>query len=198
MTRKSYALWMLMGLTACGQEAPEDTEVETVEAEGSDEGDDESGEGDEVADHEAHDEEGDHEEPEDDSAEESGELVVESDDLILDEETRARVAPDSRGVAHILFRYRGAERAEGVTRAKSEAETLARQAYERVQGEDFGAVAAELSDDTANKDHGGEMGVIEHGLLPEPIDDALFSMEIGEVRGPIESPLGYHVLRRTE
>ncbi|MFK8001629.1 MAG: peptidylprolyl isomerase [Polyangiales bacterium] len=197
MTR-TLSILLLSGLLfswGCGGEEEDTDEAESVEVEPSDDGDEseDSEDEDEVADN--------LEDEEVDTGEEElgGELSVESDELILDEETRARVAPEQRGLAHILFRYQGAERAEGVTRAKPAAEALARQALERVQGdEDFGAVAAEMSDDTANKDHGGIMGLLEQGLLPEPLDDALFAMEVGEVRGPVESPLGYHVLTRTE
>lgn len=200
MTR-TLSILLLSGLLLCwGCGGEEDTEeTESVEVEASEDGEEE-GEGDEEGES-AEAAEGEADEADDEYAadEEHGELSVESDELILDEETRARVAPEQRGLAHILFRYQGAERAEGVTRAKDAAEALARQALERVQGdEDFGAVAAEMSDDGANKDHGGIMGLLEQGLLPEPLDDALFAMEVGEVRGPVESPLGYHVLTRTE
>ena len=186
-----------LALGACGgEEAEEVEEVEEVEVSDDEtdpghEDDDlihEEGETDEE--HAVHDT---HPRPDD------GELFVESEELILDDETRARVAPERRGLAHILIRYRGAERAEGVSRSKSDAETLAQQVLARAQDEDedFGALAAELSDDSANKDHGGDMGALEQGLLPEALDEALFAMEVGEVRGPIESPLGYHVLTRT-
>lgn len=201
MTR-TLSILLLSGLLlcwGCGGEEEDTEEAESVEVEPSEEAEageeGEEGEGDQSEDEE----DDEHAEHDTDVPPAEGQLHVGSDELVLDEATRARVAPEQRGLAHILFRYRGAERAEGVTRAKEAAEALARQAHERVQGgEDFGAVAAEMSDDSANKDHGGIMGLLEQGLLPEPLDDALFAMEVGEVRGPIESPLGYHVLTRTE
>lgn len=201
MTR-TLSILLVSGLLlcwGCGGEEEDTEEAESVEVEPSEEGEDgEEGEGEE-SEHEEGEEDDEHAEHDTDVPPAEGQLHVGSDELVLDEATRARVAPEQRGLAHILFRYRGAERAEGVTRAKEAAEALARQAHERVQGgEEFGAVAAEMSDDSANKDHGGIMGLLEQGLLPEPLDDALFAMEVGEVRGPVESPLGYHVLTRTE
>ncbi|MFT5356045.1 MAG: peptidyl-prolyl cis-trans isomerase D [Polyangiales bacterium] len=181
----------------CGAEEDPD-ETENVEIEPSDEGESEEHEHDDL---EHRDDETDEEHAEHDThvPPAEGELYVESEELILDDETTARVAAEQRGLAHILFRYRGAERAEGVTRTKEAAEALAREALERVQGDEgFGAVAADVSDDGANNEHGGVMGLLEQGLLPEPLDDALFAMEVGEVRGPVESALGYHVLTRTE
>lgn len=203
MTR-SLSILLLSGLLlswGCGGEEEDSDEAESVEVEPSDEGEEEGEHAHDDDDLEHREGETDEEHAEHDThvPPAEGELYVESEELILDEETRARVAPEQRGLAHILFRYRGADRADGVTRTKEAAEALARQALERVQGdEEFGAVASEMSDDSANKDHGGIMGLLEEGLLPEPLDAALFNMEIGEVRGPIESPLGYHVLSRTE
>lgn len=198
MTRWSLTLCLALCFAfapACGGEqatsgedeaAESDESQETSEEESGDESaEDESEEGDELAD--------------DLEDEESSELAVGVAELALDEETTARVAAERRSIAHILVRYRGAERApSSVTRSQEEAEARAREVLARVGDEDFAAVALEMSDDTANADHGGEMGSLERGLLPEALDDALFSMEIEEVRGPIESPLGFHVIRRMQ
>lgn len=174
----------LVFLLACGGEESE------AEEEGSEEEASEEESGDEASEDEATDESDDESEPD--------ELAVVGD-LALDQETTARVAPDQRGLAHILVRYRGAERApSSITRSKSDAEARAREALTRAQDGDFGAVAAEMSDDDANAESGGDMGGLERGLLPEALDDALFSMEVGEIRGPLESPFGYHVIRRTQ
>lgn len=173
----------LVLLLACGGEQ---SEVETTEEEVS--------ENDESV------EESEESEDSDEAAEEGpDELAVGVGDLALDEETNAQVAaPERRGLAHILVRYRGADRAtSSVTRSKSDAETRANEALSRAREGDFGAVATEMSDDDANAESGGDMGALERGLLPEALDDALFSMEVGEVGGPIESPFGYHVIRRT-
>ena len=42
---------------------------------------------------------------------------------------------------------------------------------------------------------GGEMGVFERGQLPAELEAAAFSLPVGGTSEPIESPLGYHVLR---
>ncbi len=176
------AMCGLMLLLACGGE---ESEVEATEEEVSE--NDESVEA-----------SGEESDDGDEAAEEDPDELMVGGDLALDEETTAQGAPERRGLAHILVRYRGGERTpSSVTRSKADAETRANQALSRAQEEDFGAVAAEMSDDDANAESGGGMGSLERGLLPEALDDALFSMEVGEIRGPIESPFGYHVIRRT-
>ncbi|MEM9067620.1 MAG: peptidylprolyl isomerase [Myxococcota bacterium] len=180
-------------LVACGGEE-EASEAEESTEETSSEGEESEGE-------ESEGEESEDELDEEAEAdEESLDLDINAEEHALDEETTERVAPERRGIAHILVRYRGGDRTpSSVTRSKEDAEARAQEILERVNGgADFSDVASEMSDDEANKDHGGEMGTLERGLLPAPLDGALFEMEVGDVRGPIETPLGYHVVRRTE
>lgn len=42
---------------------------------------------------------------------------------------------------------------------------------------------------------GGNLGWVERGKLSEPLDEAVFAMEPGEVKGIIESPLGYYLVK---
>ncbi|HJK94376.1 MAG TPA: peptidylprolyl isomerase [Polyangiaceae bacterium LLY-WYZ-15_(1-7)] len=191
MRLRSVTLALALGLAgACGGGEEDEATSEEEAAEGEAEG--EASEGEEGA------EEGDGEDeaPADPDA---LELDVEVEELAPPEDAERRVAPEQRGIAHVLVRFRGAERAPAsVRRSKEEAEARAREALERIEGgETLAAVAAEMSDDDANKDHGGDMGTLPHGLLPGPVDTALFEMEVDEVRGPIESPFGYHVIQRT-
>lgn len=193
MRLRSLTLALALGLSgACGGGEEEAATSEEEAAEGEAEGEaSEGGEGDEGEDTDLEDEA-----PADPDA---LELDVEVEELAPPEDAEQRVAPEQRGIAHVLVRFRGAERAPAsVRRSKEDAEARAREALERIEGgETLAAVAAEMSDDDANKDHGGDMGTLPHGLLPGPVDTALFEMEVDEVRGPIESPFGYHVIQRT-
>lgn len=183
------AMSLLLAFGCGGEEESAESEESSEETSESDESsENEDGEEDEEEDLDV--------EPDEDELD----LSVDIEEHALDEETTERVAAETRGIAHILVRYRGASRAPGeIRRSQTDAEARANEALTRVNGgEDFAAVAADMSDDLANKDHGGDMGRLEHGLLPDALDQALFAMEVGEVRGPIETPLGYHVIKRTE
>lgn len=63
-------------------------------------------------------------------------------------------------------------------------------------GEDFGAVAEEVSNDPGSAANGGSLGEAPRGSYVEPFSDAIYSedTEIGEVVGPVESQFGFHVL----
>ncbi|MCP4303829.1 MAG: hypothetical protein GY788_02905 [bacterium] len=68
-------------------------------------------------------------------------------------------------------------------------------------GEDFAAVAIEVSIDTGSGAAGGELGCTVPSSYVESFADATMTAEIGEVVGPVESQFGFHLIRvdsRTE
>ncbi len=68
----------------------------------------------------------------------------------------------------------------------------------RQPGADFEALARANSQDPGSSDSGGDLGWVEQGAMVKPFEDALFSMEAGEVRGPVQTDFGYHVLKLRE
>ncbi len=104
------------------------------------------------------------------------------------EENKARYTqPGRRHARHILIE---AGKDEEAARAK------AQRAYERAKaGEDFASLARELSDDTGSKASGGDLGDAERGDFVGPFGDALWSMKPGEIRGPVKTEFGWHVIK---
>lgn len=92
---------------------------------------------------------------------------------------------EEREASHILIEGDGAE-------ARAEAESV----LKRIQaGEDFAAVAREVSDDPVSAEEGGSLGLIQRGQLEGPFEDALFAMQEGEITGPVQSDFGFHIIR---
>ena len=80
-----------------------------------------------------------------------------------------------------------------------EAEARASEIISRLEsGEQFEALAAELSEDAGTSGQGGDLGWVSRGLLLGPFEDALYAMELGEVQGPIKTNFGYHIIRLDE
>jgi len=76
------------------------------------------------------------------------------------------------------------------------AEQRAMEALDRVRGgEDFAAVAAEVSEDGGTKAAGGDLGWVGRGTLVGAFEDALFNMAQGEIVGPVETEFGFHIIR---
>lgn len=77
--------------------------------------------------------------------------------------------------------------------ARSRAEELRKEIVEG--GKDFAAVARERSEDPGTKAAGGELGWVERGSLEPALADAMFALAPGSVSEPIETKLGFHVVK---
>ncbi|KAF0124565.1 MAG: peptidyl-prolyl cis-trans isomerase D [Elusimicrobia bacterium] len=65
-------------------------------------------------------------------------------------------------------------------------------------GTDFEELAEKESDDQESARKGGDLGYVFKGWLPDPVEEAAFSMRVGDNSGPVESPFGWHILRLEE
>src|SRR5438067_1443844 len=78
------------------------------------------------------------------------------------------------------------------------------QAYEqdlRTQakaGKDFGDLAKQYSQDPGSAKNGGDLGWAERSSFVAPFADALFGMHVGEIKGPVKTQFGYHIIRLDE
>lgn len=81
----------------------------------------------------------------------------------------------------------------------TEDEASAQEAKERIEsGEDFAAVAGDLSSDPGSAQNGGDLGPLRQGETVPEFDEAIFSAPVGEVVGPVQSDFGFHVIEVTE
>ena len=65
-------------------------------------------------------------------------------------------------------------------------------------GEDFAALAGEFSQDPGTATQGGDLGSFRRGQMVPAFDSAAFSLEPGEVSGPVRTGFGVHILRVDE
>ncbi|MBM4217772.1 MAG: hypothetical protein FJ178_08020, partial [Gammaproteobacteria bacterium] len=112
----------------------------------------------------------------------SGQVVVaESDLLDLYAKNKDRyVDPERRRVRHILLA------------TKKEANDVLAQLK---GGSDFAALAMRLSKDTGSASSGGDLGFSEKSAFVVPFAEAVFAMKEGELRGPVKTEFGFHVVR---
>jgi peptidyl-prolyl cis-trans isomerase D len=98
--------------------------------------------------------------------------------------------PERRRARHILI-----ESGKDDAAAKAKAEEIA----EKIRaGGDFAALAREFSQDPGSAKQGGELGWASRGMYVGPFEEALFSMKAGELRGPVKTQFGYHVIQLEE
>jgi len=85
---------------------------------------------------------------------------------------------------------------DGADRAVvAEKQALANKILERAKTEDFAKLAREVSDDAATRAEGGDLGFFGRDMLPKPIEELVFAMKPGEVRGPVRADRGFHVIK---
>jgi len=65
-------------------------------------------------------------------------------------------------------------------------------------GEDFAALAAELSEDPISKEQGGDLGFTAGDIFPEAFEAALASLTTGEVSDIVETDAGLHIIKLLE
>jgi peptidyl-prolyl cis-trans isomerase D len=97
--------------------------------------------------------------------------------------------------AHVLVKTDQNATAEKDAEALKKAQAVLARAR---KGEDFAALARQTSDDPGSKDKGGDLGTFARGQMVKPFEDAAFSMAPGEIRGPVKSDFGYHVIKLLE
>lgn len=64
-------------------------------------------------------------------------------------------------------------------------------------GEDFGKVARSVSIGP-EAERGGDVGFFERGMMPEAIDQVVFSLPVGKLSGVVRSPYGFHIFKVLE
>lgn len=108
--------------------------------------------------------------------------------------------PEMAAASHILIAYQGAMRAAPTTtRTKDEAKKRAEEVLARAKkGEDFAKLADEVSDDPTAKINHGSLGRFPRDRMIKQFSDATFSIKPGELSGVIETPFGFHIIKRTE
>jgi foldase protein PrsA len=62
-------------------------------------------------------------------------------------------------------------------------------------GEDFAELAKEYSIDEANKNYGGDLGIVKRGEMVPEFEEAAFSMEAGSISEPVKTQFGYHIIK---
>jgi peptidyl-prolyl cis-trans isomerase D len=62
----------------------------------------------------------------------------------------------------------------------------------------FAAVAKERSADPGSAAQGGDLGFFDRGSMVKPFADAAFEMKKGEIRGPVQSEFGLHIIQLTD
>lgn len=120
--------------------------------------------------------------------------VVGEDEVKAEYERRIAsfAVPEQVTAAHILIRVDPTKGPEGETAARAKAEKIAAEAK---AGGDFTKLARENTEDPSGKTSGGQLPPFGRGQMAPEFEEAAFSMQPGEVRGPVKTQFGFHVIK---
>lgn len=101
---------------------------------------------------------------------------------------------------HVLVAFKGAKNAPAtVKRSKDEAKKRAEEVAKKAKaGDDFTALVKEYSDDAATLDRLGSVGKFKADGMVKPFSDAAFALKVDGVSDPVETPFGFHVIKRNQ
>lgn len=86
-------------------------------------------------------------------------------------------------------------RASAAQIAAKRAEAAKLFAAAKAKGADFAALAKKHSNDSVTRGDGGDLGYFGKGTLPPAVEDVVFAMKKGEIRGPLRTERGFHVIQ---
>lgn len=101
--------------------------------------------------------------------------------------------PEQRSASHILIAVD--KSADAASKARARAKAIALTAELQKMPTRFAEVARKESQDPGSAAQNGSLGSFARGAMVKPFDDAVFSMKTGEIRGPVESEFGFHIIR---
>jgi peptidyl-prolyl cis-trans isomerase D len=100
--------------------------------------------------------------------------------------------PEQVRARHILLKVDDKRNAE-------DAEKQIAAIRKRIEGgEDFAAVAQQVSEDPASATRGGELGFFGRGQMVGEFEQAAFATQPGQLAGPVKTSFGYHLIQVEE
>jgi peptidyl-prolyl cis-trans isomerase D len=97
---------------------------------------------------------------------------------------------EERQASHILIKPQTDE-----AEARAKAEQLYQQALQNPEA--FPKLANEHSQDPGSAAKGGDLGYFGKGVMAKPFENAVFAMKVGEIKGPVQTDFGFHIIKLT-
>lgn len=120
-------------------------------------------------------------------------LNIDDRALALVQRTGTEEGEEEVEASHILVCFSGAQNCNSIY-TREEALSLATELYNRANASNFASLASEFSTDRVSAEDGGSLGFITRGAIVPAFENAVFTAEVGQIIGPVETPFGYHII----
>ncbi|MRW91941.1 peptidylprolyl isomerase [Duganella sp. FT80W] len=104
--------------------------------------------------------------------------------------------PETRRASHILVTVKKGASAAEISAAKAKAQAILDEV--RKAPAEFAKIAKAKSEDPGSAEQGGDLGVIEKGVLVPVVETAIGKLKQGEISDLVQSDFGFHILTVTE
>ncbi|MEB2347589.1 MAG: SurA N-terminal domain-containing protein [Comamonadaceae bacterium] len=125
-------------------------------------------------------------------------ITVNEDDLrtYYKENMDRLVGKEERRASHILINAPKSESAAEREKAKHQAEDILAQVRKNPAA--FAELAKKYSQDPGSAPQGGDLGFFTRDAMVKPFEEAVFSMNKGEISDVVETDFGYHIIMLTD
>jgi peptidyl-prolyl cis-trans isomerase D len=106
------------------------------------------------------------------------------------------LTPEKRSASHVLINAKADAKPADDAAAKAKAQAILDEL--RKNPADFAKIAKAQSQDPGSAELGGDLGTVEKGVFVKPVEDAIYSLEEGEMSGLVRSEFGYHIIKVTK
>lgn len=101
------------------------------------------------------------------------------------------VLPEKRHAKHILIPTEA-----DTPEAEAQAQAILSEVKAKIaEGESFESLAKTYSKDPGSAMTGGDLGLFEQGMMVPEFDEAVFTMQVGQVSEPVKTDFGYHLIK---
>lgn len=120
--------------------------------------------------------------------------IAVNDDIVkayYEENKSMFTLPEKRHAKHILISLEA-----DTEKAEAAAQLILSEVQAKIAaGESFEKLAKTYSKDSGSAASGGDLGSFEQGMMVPEFDEAVFSMEVGQVSEPVKTDFGYHLIK---
>ncbi len=103
--------------------------------------------------------------------------------------------PEQVRASHILIKTQGLKTEEEKKKAREKIEKVKKMVNE--PDADFALLARRFSDCPSGKRAGGDLDYFAREKMAKEFSDAAFALKVGEISDIVETPFGYHIIKKT-
>lgn len=125
-----------------------------------------------------------------------GKVIELSDSFNIVKVEEKRTIEKEVSARHMLICFKGSQSCDKET-TKEDAQKKINELKAKATSTNFEQLAKENSTEPGANTSGGDLGFFSKGAMVKPFEDAIFSVPVGSIVGPVETQFGFHLIYKT-